>query len=123
MYSLRSFDNFIASDAQTWDLQTWNLIDSTLTSREGYVLVVRNGWDPDKIGSNLVIEIEEVIGINKQTMMVEEQDRSNSNDEQVWTVTQSKVAGHYKFSIGLKFLTTDSSKLSLYTLGNCLNIF
>ena len=76
-----------------------------------------DGWNPQKIGSNVAIEIDKVIGINEETVMVEEQDRQNSDAQQVWTIAKLEIDGHYKFSIGDKFLTSDGSTLSLYTLG------
>ena len=105
--------------------QIWDLKDSKLISRAGYVLNIPDGWSPQKIGSNVVIEIDKVIGINEETVMVEEQDRQNSDGQQVWTIAKLEIDGHYKFSIGDKFLTSDGSTLSLYTLGiffNDLNI-
>ena len=109
----------VASDvpsAQVWDLSKGA---STLISRAGYVLNLRGGWDPLTLGQDVTIEIERVIGINEETKRVEDQDRSNFDAEQIWTVTPLEMDDHYKFSIGDKFLTSNGNTLS--TMGNTLN--
>ena len=91
-----------------------------MISRAGYVLNLREGWDPLSLGQDVTIEIERVIGINEETKKVEDQDRSNFDAEQIWTVTPLEMDDHYKFSIGDKFLTSDDNKLS--TIGSLVTI-
>ena len=90
-----------------------------MISRAGYVLNLREGWDPLTLGQDVTIEIERVIGINEETKRVEDQDRSNFDAEQIWTVTPLEMDDQYKFSIGDKFLTSIGDTLS--TMGNILN--
>ena len=119
--SIYLFGCFLADASDVPSGQVWDLPKgaSTLISRAGYVLNLREGWDPLTLGQDVTIEIERVIGINEETKRVEDQDRSNFDAEQIWTVTPLEMDDQYKFSIGDKFLTSNGDTLS--TMGNILN--
>ena len=82
---------------------------------------VHDGWDPLKEQEE-VIEIQRVIGINDETLEVEEQD---FDSDEVWTITPLETAGEYIFSqhkpvgdsTSDKYLTSDGSALSIHILG------
>ena len=100
---LHYFGYFLADASDVPSGQVWDLPKgaSTLISRAGYVLNLREGWDPLTLGQDVTIEIERVIGINEETKRVEDQDRSNFDAEQIWTVTPLEMDDQYKFSITL----------------------